>query len=657
MFKKLRHILAPISTLILFSVANFTHAEGLGIIESFSINGIAGLGSWVLFMAGTIFSNLVTFGGTLVNWSLNLNSSVLTSQTVQVGWIISRDLANLGFVLTILIIAFATILRVGGYQTKQLLFKLIAAAILVNFSLVFAGIFLDFSGMLTNYFLAQTTSGDTSALGGKLANSFGIQKLLLVKTDASFISKNISSINSDPNSALLFFASLFFVVAFTSICAITLLGLAVMFLIRYIWLTMLLILMPVACLLWIWPETQGQWSKWWSEFLKWVWFGPAATFWIYIALSIATNGDAYNLAGTEQFQMAGILENMTATQNFGAIIGQMIAVIGILIGGMMTAEKMGGYGAKISTDLASGLKNKVLGGVGMVGGGIGGGIGRLAARGGVAVFGDNKFIEKMQKYGATSNPFWKAINAPTRALGNLASDIPRIHERIIDQYGKELKEKDYSAEELGTRIHGAITDEEKMAYLKLLDEKGAITGDHLQYTYIADKYGQKLKNTMVDNNVVALAASGNTEELARKIGEKISDILPQNIAKIPWAKLLTKDAEKSPLRGSQISGANWKAIQDAIVSQIAAGKIRGERVGGIYGQLSGEDLDNFHAKMMAALKTKMLSENKTLAEINSGLFHYYQSSAAKRLLGDVLPPVTAPQQETVVTASKMKTNL
>src|SRR3989344_165355 len=113
-------------------------------LENVAINAVmTGVGVLSYFI-GAIAGMFVTLGGTLVNWSLNLNSQILDSHTVQIGWAISRDLANLGFVLAIILISFITILRIETYDTKKMLIRLISAALLINFSLVIAGVFLDF---------------------------------------------------------------------------------------------------------------------------------------------------------------------------------------------------------------------------------------------------------------------------------------------------------------------------------------------------------------------------------------------------------------------------------------------------------------------------------------------------------------------------------
>jgi hypothetical protein len=122
-------------------------------------NGITHLifGSLTMIIGGvlTLLLGLATY---FVTFVLELNFKLLDTtggayNFISVGWTIMRDIANLGFVLFIIIIALATIVRFRDYEAKQLLPRLIGAAILVNFSLAIPSIFINFSDVLSNYFL------------------------------------------------------------------------------------------------------------------------------------------------------------------------------------------------------------------------------------------------------------------------------------------------------------------------------------------------------------------------------------------------------------------------------------------------------------------------------------------------------------------------
>ena len=61
-------------------------------------------------------------------------NNFINAQPIVLGWTIVRDVCNMFFVVIMLVIAFATVLRIENYSYKKLLPKLVIMAILINFS-------------------------------------------------------------------------------------------------------------------------------------------------------------------------------------------------------------------------------------------------------------------------------------------------------------------------------------------------------------------------------------------------------------------------------------------------------------------------------------------------------------------------------------------
>ena len=362
-----------ITLILLFGQINFAHAQDY--LSNFSLNGLLSVIDGIGYLIGYIASLFVNIGGSLVNWALDLNSQVLKNSTVEIGWTVSRDIANLGFVLAIILIAFATILRFENYAMKKTLVKLIAAAVLVNFSLVGAGLFIDLTGVITNFFINKATSYDQSSIGEGLAGAFQVQKLLWPTDTEDAIKKMVSGLAEDPNAHIPFTASVIFVAIFTTIIAISLISLATMLYLRYIWLLMLLILMPIAWMAWIWPDLNHITADWWKRFLKWTFFAPAITFFIYLALSIVEPSSNNSILEVSFKAPPGI-----TLKDFGSLLGRMLSVLGILYGGMYFAFDMGIAGAGAGMAVAKGVKNTLTGAVGLGGMGLGYAGGRLGQK-------------------------------------------------------------------------------------------------------------------------------------------------------------------------------------------------------------------------------------------------------------------------------------
>ncbi|RJQ30118.1 hypothetical protein C4565_00935 [Candidatus Parcubacteria bacterium] len=340
---------------------NVSHAL-FGISLSGVVTGVFKLIAYIFnFIAGIFFA----IGAWLVKFTLvDLNMYVAdpaANPIADIGWRVSRDIANLGFVLLTVIMAFMTIIRVQSYGAKKLLLNLIIAAVVVNFSFVIAGTLIDFSNTLTWFFVGRIDpSGGSSLVPGSgltevLANAFGPQKFLLEESDdplppdpaqegGGFFTFGVQVLSS--------IAGLFFIVFFTLLATIVLLMLAGMFLVRYVALTFLLVLAPLAWLFWVFPGLKSYNAQWWSNFWKYTFFAPAASFFVYLSLVAAENladpsnrGKLAGIAETLPGPLAQIVQNGT----------QMIVVAGLMIGAITVAQKMGIEGASLANKAKDGL--------------------------------------------------------------------------------------------------------------------------------------------------------------------------------------------------------------------------------------------------------------------------------------------------------------
>ncbi|MDP3729408.1 MAG: hypothetical protein Q8R26_01445 [bacterium] len=341
-------LLAAILTVFVGS----THIASAQFLATVGLSAFTKGISVILFACSFIGSLLVQLGGVLTGWALNLNSDVIHSAIVQTGWVITRDVANLGFVLALILIAFTTMLRIESYRVKDVLWKLIVAALLINFSLVIAGLLLDFAGSFTQFFVDASTNGNPSGIGQALTNASKVHTLLQTKTgnDPSFAT-TFANIGNNFSSQMNFVGSLFFIMVLNFVTASTFIGLAVMLLIRYVWLNLLLILMPLVWLLWIWPDFSSLWSKWWSFFFKWTFFAPITTFFIYLALTVArqSNEGAFSLVKDSSSGLG------LGIQDFAGTVGQMTVVVFILLGGLLAAQELGIHGAAGALNISKGI--------------------------------------------------------------------------------------------------------------------------------------------------------------------------------------------------------------------------------------------------------------------------------------------------------------
>lgn len=322
---------------------------------------IQGLLNFIFFVAHVVLA----IGAWALEIILKANQELFNTPAVQVGFNVTLSIANLGFVLAIVIIAIMTILRSQTYGIKQTLWRLIVAAFLVNFSLVFAGAIVNFADQFTSYFMNTSGGGSTGQFVLNLTS--GLQPSAITGTQA---------LPGGFTGFMQQIASLLLAVLITAIIIITIFGFVVMMLIRYVTLGILLILMPLAWLLWIFPKTRAQWSKWWNTFLRWTFFAPIMMFFVYLAIVTWANKDSFvnkritqELAKDPKSSFAALNDSdafdflQRFFLNFADYVGQQMIIIGLLVGGLYSANKFsitaaeGFYGAALGA--AKGFGNYV----------------------------------------------------------------------------------------------------------------------------------------------------------------------------------------------------------------------------------------------------------------------------------------------------------
>ncbi|MEK7608376.1 MAG: hypothetical protein AAB495_02260 [Patescibacteria group bacterium] len=347
---------------------------------------------------------LISLAAWLVTIMLQFNSTILNSPAVRAGFSATISLANLGFVLAVIVIAIATILRQQTYGVKQLLWKVVVMAIVVNFGLIFAGALISFSDGLTAYFIkASAQEGSEPSFGNFVTNlttAFQPQALTsqTPATSASDFSAKLSkgvlrgllqgalgplgvlqapffsgSAASDPNIFMQSILSALFSVVFSLIILFIFITLAVMLAVRYTYITILLILLPLAWMSWVFPPLRKHWSEWWQKFVQWVFFPPVVVFFLYLALFISFNQKNYvdeNIAGSgAKDQTIGLLGALgrSGPDLLNAMLG-MNVVLALAIGGIFAANKMGIELAGASMKVGGELKNWAIGATGRAAG-------------------------------------------------------------------------------------------------------------------------------------------------------------------------------------------------------------------------------------------------------------------------------------------------
>ncbi len=439
---------------------------------------------------------LVAVGAWFVRLGLQFNEHIVDSPAVQSGFGVALAVANLGFVLAIIVVALATILRRETYGIKQILWKLVVAAIIVNFSLVIAGAILGFSDSLTRYFMraaVPTPVGAPLDYGGfilELTGAFNPQAFFqppptakeLTPIECSKHGKlwawicgfNVGIILAGTDQASGFVSSVIgaaLSAVFLLLIAFTFLALAVMLLIRYVYIGILLILAPLVWLLWIFPNTQSHFSKWWNAFIRWTFFPPIVVFFLYLAILTVTGSNRADYleniqippqSGTGQSaDVAAAIAQTTGNPTLVRTIGSNIIMIALVLGGLFAANSLSITGASVAMGLAKGAGGFVQGYVSKQGKKLGG-----AAYRGVGGVG---YREKLQK---------GELKGVGRIIpGRLQSLMGRGMSQLERGGGANLveNEKKWAAQftdpkEMAALLAGSLPKEKQIALIKRMTE-------------------------------------------------------------------------------------------------------------------------------------------------------------------------------------------
>ncbi len=266
----------------------------------------------------------------------------LDATAVATGWVIVRDLANMFFILILLVISIATILRVEAYSYKKLLPKLLLMAVLINFSKTISGIIIDFAQVVMLTFV----NAFQAAAGANFFQALGIDKLFSFDN----ILQNVKPADYQWDWVGTALLALIVVLVAT----ITVGVLLVVLVARIVILWTLIVLSPLAYLLASFPQGQSYAKQWWDEFSKYVISGPILAFFIWLALIVAGGGNASKEVGVD-FAGTDIPTNMGDIADPNLLSSLVVGIVLLLVGLMFT-QKLGIIGSEAAGAALSGLR-------------------------------------------------------------------------------------------------------------------------------------------------------------------------------------------------------------------------------------------------------------------------------------------------------------
>ncbi|KKU22316.1 MAG: hypothetical protein UX31_C0004G0045, partial [Candidatus Nomurabacteria bacterium GW2011_GWA1_46_11] len=285
---------------------------------------------------------------------------------------------------------------------------------------------------------------------------------------------------SSPERIIIALVEVLFEGLFVFLGSFSLLGLASMLFIRYIALSLLLILFPLTWIGWIFPKIAAAgggkniWNAWWNQFIRWNIFGPFVTFFFFLAVRGSLILDKITPT------TAGLYGGTSSIAVLAASVGNLMTVLGLLIGGMYVANKMGIAGSKLFYGSMMKMRNWAGKQVKSVARRAGVGGLRMAGRAATAPLRHprgEKLLSNLQNIAADRGRFLKTMVKPITTPARLAmkaadktavSMVKRAQSKFADEKGN-WKMAPYKAMQMYETL---TSDAEKMAFLAVATKNG-----------------------------------------------------------------------------------------------------------------------------------------------------------------------------------------
>ena len=471
---------------------------------------------------------VISTAASLLNYVFQFQSFTKVA-VVQIGWTMSRDLANMGFILIMLAMAFGTILRIDTYGWKKLLPKLVMVALLINFSLIIAGIFIDMGNSLGLFFVSGGTSGEGANVGDFIMTAMQSGQWAQLRNDIGSVGSGITTLLMASVVQLVFYL----------IMAFLLMALAFIMIFRMINLWILLILAPLAWISYALPKFGSYWSAWWKKFLSWAFFPAVMGFFIFLGLLTGASFQGTEFGGPD----VGSFWSIIFPETLFASVMQFIVVVGILFMGLAQAKKLGDEGTKM---MMSGIGKAQSWGAGKL---KGAGVGGFRAAKGLPMRAADKITDGAATRGLTTGREWLEKRAVIgRALGGPGAAFQRQQKMLTEEKGKlsKLRPQDLEAiiKQTAATPQGLAR---RAAALSTLADKNQLKDPHKAYLQSFVNSGGNMKDILdhrpdwaFDRNVQnimaknpslppqlkdqwkGIASEQNNDQMLIKVGELIT---------------------------------------------------------------------------------------------------------------------------------------
>ena len=304
--------------------------------------GILKIASFFTYLSGVILNWIIQYS--VLNMSDRLTDN---ANSINQAWGVIRDISNITFIFVLLYAAILTIFGMG--DNKRLITNVVVVAILINFSLFFTKVVIDTSNVLAVMFYDKIAPGSLTVEAG-LWGRTGVANSLM---DFLSVQSIWSAGNFSDGSNLLVIGVMGTI--FSLIAAFVFFAVSIMFIIRLVVLTFVLVLSPLAFVSWILPGMKSNWDKWFSALTGQAFFAPIYFMLTWVVILLSRSLFKPEAGSTLLGVVAGTASAGTTGASGGSIamIVNFFIIIAMLITSLTIAKEWAGKAGPIVNKLTS----------------------------------------------------------------------------------------------------------------------------------------------------------------------------------------------------------------------------------------------------------------------------------------------------------------
>ena len=243
-----------------------------------------------------VASFILSIAGGLLDFSINfsLHTSDVVGQSsgaIVLGWTIIRDIFNMLFIFILIYSAISIMLGSSNWNGKQMLTKVIIAAILINFSFFITEVIIDAGNIIGGWFYQgiQTTIGTGGSISASISAALGVFSLTNLGSADNWklLGTALTGGFVNPTGRVIAAFIRLGIIAFTSYIFVYV---SVLFLARAISLLFSLVLSPLGFVGGLLPKVKEYADKWRNELIKDILLAPVFLLFLYVIIAFVNSG-------------------------------------------------------------------------------------------------------------------------------------------------------------------------------------------------------------------------------------------------------------------------------------------------------------------------------------------------------------------------------